>query len=583
MHPRFPVLSGSPSHEPRAFPSLAVIATAVSFAILAAPASLPAQQATGEATDARAAEIVRTAQEKRYERWEDVDDYTVYGTFRGQEVTHYYEKITVDGRPAFRLVPPPEYEGDELDEAGLADGIPAMGGGAPGGAPGGAADGLPGGAPAGAGGLPGGGMPGMDDLPVPEGVEGAADRLGQARDAVTDNPVGRAAEDAATGGLQRRLMQGAMQGAMGAMQDDGSAEAMADARTEAKMFEAMGREARFAGTETVDGREAYVLVADDLTDVDLGAASGIETDMRVRSAKIWLDTEDYVSLKSEMEIVSGGEAPPMTVEVTNRDYRRVGGLYEPFDRTIRSAGMASMMGGDSEMQERMQQGMQQMEQMRERMEDMPPAQRRMFEQQMERMGGMAGSGGMDGMTIEMSTEEIVVNEGPPTKRGRGSVSLSGGAAAELGRTIATAGSGPHPAGDGRLTMLQLIGGVDAEANDATAIVQLNIPGDLPEPGSVSGQGAVYVRWADGRTGSFQAEEATITVTSLTSRSVRGEFSMEAEGYVSDDGLAGPEPTSVTVEGTFDAVLPASTRQPPDGLRPARMAPGGGYMQQGGRP
>lgn len=560
--------SGQPGGSPLS--SAAATLSVIAIGSFGTPGPLTAQQAGGgDDTASRAAEIVDTAREKRYERWEGVDDYTVYGTFRGADIAHHYRKITVDGRPAFRLVPPHEYENRELEQAGLSNGLPALGGGSPGGAPGETGDASPAGA-----------VPGMGDLPVPEGVQGAADRLGQAKDAVTDNPLGRAAADAASGGLQQQLMQRGMQGLMGGMQDDGTAEAMADARTEAMMFDALAREGRFAGTETIDGREALVLVADDLTDVDLAAASGGETTIRVRSAKIWLDAEEYVPLKSEMEMIGGGGGPPMTVEVHNRDYRRVESLYESFDRTIRTAGMAGMLGGGSEMQERMQQGMEQMKRMKERMDEMPPAQRRMFEQQMEQMGGIAGGGDMDGMTIEMSTEEIVVNQGPPTKHGRGTIVVSGGPAAEVSRTIATLSSGPRPGGGGTLSMLQLIGGAEGEANDATAVLQLNIAGELPKPGPASGQGALLLQWDDGREGNFQSDDVAITVTARTSRSLRGEYSMEADGFVSDGGAASREPTTVTVRGTFEAALPGSARPHPAGVRPreAPMAPGGGYMQ-----
>ncbi|MFW6084949.1 MAG: hypothetical protein ACODAA_07035 [Gemmatimonadota bacterium] len=563
MHRRLPPSLGSVT---RFVSRLAVVASAATVGSLAAPGPLPAQEPAGEeARAARAAEIVDTAREKRFERWEGVENYTVYGIFKGADVAHHYEKTTVDGLPAFRLVPPHEDEGDELDEAGLSNGIPAFED--TGDAPGGPEDALP-----------TGGLPELDDLPVPEGVRGAADRLDRARDAVTDNPLGGAAEDVASGGLQRQLMQRGMQGMMGGMQDDGTAEAAADARTEAMMFDALAREGRFAGTETIDGREALVLVADDLTDVDLAAATGGETDVRVRSVKIWLDAEEYVPLRSEMEMISGSEAPPMTIEIHNRDYRRVETLYESFDRTISTAGTAGMLGGDSGVGEKMQQGMEDMERMKERMDEMPPAQRRMFEQQMERMEGMAGDGGMGGTTIEMSTEEIVVNEGPPTKHGRGTIVVSGGAAAEVSRTIATVGSGSHPEGGGALSTLQLIGGIEGEANEATAMLQLNVPRELPERGTVSGQGALSIQWGDGRRGTFQSGEAEITVTSRTSRHVRGEYNMEAEGYVADDGVDGPEPSTVTLQGTFDAVLPMAARQAPAGSRPTPMMPGGAGMQ-----
>ncbi|HEM46291.1 MAG TPA: hypothetical protein ENO23_04510, partial [Alphaproteobacteria bacterium] len=214
---------------------------------------------------ADAADVVRTALEKRLERWEGVDDYTVYGTFRGSESVRYYEKITVDGRPAFRLVPPTEYEGRELEEAGLAGGLPTRT------------------------------APGDGALPLPDGIPGATEPLAgltrEASGAADDltggsgsggllGRAGGAAAGAARGELQRELMQRGMQGLLGGLQDDAMEDAQADARIEAMMFEVLAREARLAGVEKVDGRDAIVLLADDLSDIDLGAASDAGTDVR---------------------------------------------------------------------------------------------------------------------------------------------------------------------------------------------------------------------------------------------------------------------------------------------------------------
>jgi len=100
MRPRstfstFPLIATPSSAVARRY-ALAVAA----LLLLASPGAVRAQ------VDARAAEIVETAVQKQFERWEGVDDYTVYGWFGGNDFVEYYEKITVDGRPAFRIVPP---------------------------------------------------------------------------------------------------------------------------------------------------------------------------------------------------------------------------------------------------------------------------------------------------------------------------------------------------------------------------------------------------------------------------------------------------------------------------------------------
>lgn len=547
---------------------------AAAFVLLAPPAAVIAQE------DSRAAEIVDTALERRLERWEGVDDYTVYGLFNGTEVVQYYEKVTVDGRPAFRLVPPPEYEGRDLEQSGLAGGMPAAG--------------------SATGGEPGSSASALDALPVPDGVRGTAERVrgladraggavdatrGAADEASGSGLLGQAA-GAARGELQQQLVQHGMEALLGGAIDDGTEEAKSDARMEAQMFEALAASARLAGTETVDGRGAFVLVADDLTHLDLGAAAGEDTDIQLESLKLWLDTEEYVPLRTEMEMTGGGDAPPITIEVLDRDYRQVDGLYEPFVRTVRSGGlMATMLGADPELQKKMQEAAKQLEEAEERMAQMPAAQREMMEEHLraarQQFAGMARGEEPENSAMEMRTEEIVVNQGPPSSLGRGAIAVAGDLEAEIPRTIASMSSGAHPDGSGTLSIIQLIGAVEGELN---AAIQINVPDELPESGTARGQAALMLQWADGRETGLQSEPdgVTLTVTSRTSRSVHGEYEFEAVGPLTDRAGGSPIDASATVRGTFEAPLPrAAPTAPPGAVGPGSMdfAPTpGGYRQ-----
>lgn len=562
------------------FPRLSAggLLIAAALVLFALPAPLIAQE------DSRAAEIVDTALDKRLERWEGVDDYTVYGLFNGTEVVQYYEKVTVDGRPAFRLVPPTEYEEGELEQSGLAGGMPAAG--------------------SASGGEPGNSTSALDALPVPEGVRGTAERVrglaNRARGAVDAargaadeasrsgllDRAGGAAAGAARGELQQQLVQHGMDALLGGAIDDGTEEAKSDARIEAQMFEVLAASARLAGTETVDGREAFVLVADDLTHLDLGAAAGEDTDFQLESLKLWLDTKEYVPLRTEMEMTGGGDAPPITIEVLDRDYRQVDGLYEPFERTVRSGGlMATMLDADPELQKKMEKAAKQLEEAEERMAQMPAAQREMMEEQFraarQQFAGMARGEDPENSAMEMRTEEIVVNQGPPTSLGRGAIAVTGGLDAEIPRTIASLNSGAHPDGSGSLSIVQLIGAVEGELN---AAIQINVPAELPQAGTANGQAALMLQWADGREAGLQSEPdaVTLTVTSRTSRSVHGEYEFDAAGPLTDRAGGNPREVTATVRGTFEAQLPrAAPTAPPGAVGPGSMdftpAPGG-YRQ-----
>jgi len=353
------------------------------------------------------------------------------------------------------------------------------------------------------------------------------------------------------------------------------------------MFEVLAASARLTGTETVDGREAFVLVADDLTHVDLGASSGDDVDFRLNSMKLWLDAKEYVPLRTEMEVTGGGDAPPITIEVLDRDYRQVDGLYEPFARTVRSGGlMATALDADPELQKEMEEAAKQLEEAEKQIAQLPPAQRQMMEEQFraarEQFGGMARGEDPEDSAIEMWTEEIVVNQGPPTSFGRGSIAVTGGIEAEVPRTIASVGSGPHPDGGGNLSIVQLIGAVDGELN---AAIQINVPVELSEEaGTAVGQAALMLRWADGREAGLQSEPdaATLTVTSRTSRSVRGEYEFDAAGPLTDRAGGDPRNVTATVRGTFEAQLPrAAPTVPPGAVGPGSMdgtLMPGGYRQ-----
>lgn len=597
---------------------LALSSASLALTSFAIPASAQAP------ADPEAQRIVQAALEKRNERWAAVDNYTLIQRMNGAEMTLYYEKIIVDGQPAFRHVPPGEYEGEEMRDAGLGGGMPGMGegagaGGAAGGAglPGsgsGASTGRAGGAPPpgqpSPGGQPGAtpGPPGMGpemgpgtgmppipipelpaDLPLPEGVADIASRvsdvaggLSSAKDRIpstSDLPgapsggAGSALKQAASAGmgaasgqLQQKLMQKGMDGLMGMLTDDEANDGTSDARMEQMMFEYLGRRARLEGTEMIGGVECYILVADDISDLDLGQPKSGDGAFAFKSMTAWIDTEEYVSLRTKMsgEVEVDGDMMPIDFDLLRQDYRRVETMYEPFRRVISSTGMMDIMvESNPEMMKEMREAAKQLEDMEKQLAQMPPEQRRMVEQQMgpmlENFRRMAEGDVPDVNNMEMVIEvlDLLVNEGPPSMFGRADMVVEGDMDLEVPRLMATLGTGPHPEGDGELSAVQLVGGIEGEN---MVLLQVSFEGAFPESGTATGGGFVTVQWMDGSAAGFYSEEgATVTVLSKTTSRIRGEFSLEAAGEIERGGET--VEAAVTVHGSFNAPVPA----PPMGL------------------
>lgn len=96
-------------------------------------------------------------------------------------------------------------------------------------------------------------------------------------------------------------------------------------------------ELQLAGTEELDGRQAFRLVADDLGRVQR-TTSG---EFTLQSVEAWIDSTEYVQLGLRMEGVlrSGKQERAVTILRRDSDFRRVKSLYEPFRRTVAIRGL----------------------------------------------------------------------------------------------------------------------------------------------------------------------------------------------------------------------------------------------------
>lgn len=336
------------------------------------PALLLVMPAAVMAEDARS--IMRTMGEKQIARWSGVNSYAVDQFVMGNRITQTYERFEIQGAdgktsPAFRLVGQRSGSGEcasfldtyamgaEMLGAGLGDEYEK----------------------------------GLQQAGLPPGLLKAT---GSDPWATMDPRVmmGGVADFARAGAEAERN------------QSDGRAEAVASAQD----IEEFARRAKLVGRESVDGKEAFHLVADGLNRTQ--QADGQE--FTLNTINLWVDAREHVPLRMKIDGVakSGSESRPITIERFDRDYRTVPGstMYESYRQVMRLSGML-----DAAQRAEMADAQKQIAEMDKQLAELPPAQRQMVMQQMGPQMAMMkqmASGGAFEMTTEV--QQIVVNPAP---------------------------------------------------------------------------------------------------------------------------------------------------------------------------
>jgi len=168
---------------------------------------------------------------------------------------------------------------------------------------------------------------------------------------------------------------------------------------------AFSESAELVGTETVEGRKAYHLVAENLERTRSFADS---QEFTLQTINVWIDADEYVPLRMVMDgtMDTDGTPRPMTIETIERDYRNVPGsnMFEPYEQIMRLNGE---MAEDTKRQ--MEQARSQLAEFEKQMAEMPEAQRNMMMnmmgEQIEMMRKMAAG---DGIEIVTSVRSITV-------------------------------------------------------------------------------------------------------------------------------------------------------------------------------
>jgi hypothetical protein len=182
------------------------------------------------------------------------------------------------------------------------------------------------------------------------------------------------------------------------------------------------RRARLVGTETIDERKAFLLRADDLSDIELEQPEG-NAEVTLKTASLWVDAREYVPLRMQFEgvIEAEGSTSPFTMEMRQQDDKKVGPLSEPETRVMRMTGLMSGMERDPKQKKELEEARREavkaqaeFEKMKPQLAQLPASARRMVEGQMERsMERLRMLTEDDAFEAIVRSRIIGVNDGPP--------------------------------------------------------------------------------------------------------------------------------------------------------------------------
>lgn len=324
--------------------------------------------------DAR--QVMEMARARQMARWAGVENYTIVQTVNGSPVPLYFEKIRAGGQTAFRSVPISEWSRTDssVDTRSLMEGM-AVGTRL-------LARGYR--TPSGQGGPPA--MGPMNDM-----IAGMLDTMALFAD-------------------------------FAAHAHDSVSDGRAEASQEVEGMALFARRARLIGEEALDGRNAFLLRATDVSDIQLQQAANGPTFV-LDSVSLWLDATELVPLRLSMagRMTAERRTVPVTIEQRSLDYQHFGPLYESRRQVMRITGLMEAMATDPRQRRDMERLRGEMARAREEMARMetelarlPAGQRRMIEGRMRQAMAQMEMMASDGI-LEMEVQRTVRdwNKGPP--------------------------------------------------------------------------------------------------------------------------------------------------------------------------
>jgi len=160
--------------------------------------------------------------------------------------------------------------------------------------------------------------------------------------------------------------------------------------------------AQLVGTESIDGKETYHLVA---TGLDRTQEYSQGNSFTLQTVNVWVDSDKYVPLKMTMDgiMTTDGAPRPMTMEKLDQDYRNVPGskMYESYKQIMLMNGVMS----DAE-REQMEEARVALAEFEQELLEMPQSQRdmmmNMMGEQIEMMRKLAAGDGLEIITEVLS-------------------------------------------------------------------------------------------------------------------------------------------------------------------------------------
>jgi hypothetical protein len=165
---------------------------------------------------------------------------------------------------------------------------------------------------------------------------------------------------------------------------------------------------RYAGQELIGGSTVHVIAVDDLSQLDIVQPSTPDNmEFEPKTARIYVD--DALDVPRRMEFT--GETPTddgpaeITVRVDMENYLPIENLLVPYRTVINIQGLGAALDDETRAQ---------LEQMQQQLAALPPEQREMMERmlgpQIAQIQQMMDGGG-DGMTMEVTVVDVVINAG----------------------------------------------------------------------------------------------------------------------------------------------------------------------------
>jgi hypothetical protein len=318
--------------------------------------------------------VLQTAASMQAAREASVRNYTVIQSVGGVETPAYYEKTEIGGRQLFRLVEMGEWQAKDRDDPNATLAMAA---------------------------------------PMANTLDMVSGALGSEMSKV---PGGGMFAPAVTGMMDTMSIY--LRFAADVEIGDGKAEATAGRRGMA----AFAQRARLVGRESVAGKPAFHLHADDISDVVLEQpANG--GNFALVDGSIWFDATEYVPVRMLMNgtMTADGRKTPISIELLQLDYERTGSLYMPRRHVMRLSGFTEAMATDPKQRKDMEKARRdaarmqdEMARMDEQLAAMPASTRKMIEgrmqQAMAQLDQLLSGGAME---MEVSFRVRGINQGPP--------------------------------------------------------------------------------------------------------------------------------------------------------------------------